>query len=83
MKLEEAKRVIEEYGYKVQEVEALKGSCMVQGLSIGEGTVRPTVYASAIKDMDDGSIIDVGKIDIADRYFYCPVRLNVCTALAQ
>lgn len=57
MKLEEAKRVIEESGYKVQEVEALKGSCMVQGLSIGEGTVRPTVYASVIKDMDEQELL--------------------------
>lgn len=57
MKLEEAKRVIEESGYKVQEVEALKGSCIVQGLSIGEGTVRPTVYASVIKDMDEQELL--------------------------
>lgn len=57
MKLEEAKRVIEESGFKVQEVEALKGSCLVQGLSIGEGTIRPTVYASVIEDMDEQELL--------------------------
>lgn len=38
-------------------MEALKGSCKVQGLSIGEGTVRPTVYASVIKDMDEQELL--------------------------
>ena len=57
MNITEAKRVIGESGFKVQEVEALKGSCMVQGLSIGEGSVRPTVYESGIKDMDEHELI--------------------------
>ena len=57
MNITEAKRVIEESGFKVQEVEALKGSCMVQGLSIGEGTVRPTIYANAVENMDKQELL--------------------------
>lgn len=59
MMLEEAKRVIGEAGFKVKEVEALKGSCMVKGLSVGEGPVRPTIYAKTIEDMDERELLNL------------------------
>lgn len=59
MLLEEAKRVIGDAGFPVKEVEAMKGSCMVKGLSIGEGTVRPTIYAKTIEDMDERDLLNL------------------------
>lgn len=61
MLLAEAKKVMEEAGIKVQTVDALKGSCKVQGLSIGDGRIRPTLYASSIETMDEAELIEFAR----------------------
>ena len=48
---------IKEAGIKVEETETLKGSCMVPGLSIGEGNIRPTIYENSIKNMDSTELM--------------------------
>ena len=64
MLLAEAKKVMEEAGIKVQKVEALKGSCKVQGLSIGDGRIRPTLYASSIEAMDEAELVEFARRSI-------------------
>lgn len=59
MLLAEAKRVIGDAGFKVKEVEALKGSCKVKGLSIGDGAVRPTIYSQTVEDMDEQELLNL------------------------
>ncbi len=61
MLLTQAKSIIENAGIKVTEVEMLKGSCKTQGLSIGEGTVRPTIYAPTVADMNESELIRFAK----------------------
>lgn len=57
MLLTEAKAVIENAGFVVNEVETLKGSCIIPGLSIGEGSVKPTIYGRTVADMDEKELL--------------------------
>ena len=57
MTLEEAKRTLENAGIKVQEVDTLKGSCKVAGLSLGEGPVRPTLYDQTVEEMTEEELV--------------------------
>lgn len=57
MMLEEAKRTLENAGIKVQEVDTLKGSCKVAGLSLGEGPVRPTLYGQTVEEMTEEELV--------------------------
>ncbi len=59
MNMAEAKKVIMDAGIKVRDVETLKGSCKVQGLSVGEGSIRPTLYEKTIEDLDEIELIDL------------------------
>ena len=53
MMMAQAKEVIERNGIEVEEVEALKGSCRVQGLTVGSGRVKPTLYQKMLEDVED------------------------------
>ncbi len=57
MMLNEAKRTLENAGIKVQEVDTLKGSCKVAGLSLGEGPVRPTLYGQTVEEMTEEELV--------------------------
>ncbi len=61
MTLEKSREVLENAGFKVEEVEALKGSCKVKGLSIGEGSIRPTLYGENVKEMDEEELISLAR----------------------
>ena len=57
MTLTESKRVLENAGIKVQEVDTMKGSCKVPGLSLGEGSVRPTLYGQTVAEMTEEELV--------------------------
>lgn len=57
MNLTEAKEVLEKNGMEVKLVDAMKGSCIVQGLSIGDGMIKPTLYEPGIADMTEEELI--------------------------
>lgn len=61
MTLEKSKEVLENAGFRVDEVEALKGSCKVKGLSIGEGKIRPTLYWDNVKELDEEELISLAR----------------------
>ncbi len=58
MNLSTAKKVLEENGIEVTQMDTLKGSCRVSGLSIGSGSVKPTIYNHTIKDMGKDQLLD-------------------------
>lgn len=58
MKLREAKRIIEGAGIMVRDVETMKGSCRVPGISIGDGQICPTLYGQTIEDMDESELLE-------------------------
>lgn len=53
MMMAQAKEVIERHGIEVEEVEALKGSCKVRGLTVGSGRIKPTLYQNMFEDVED------------------------------
>ena len=53
MMMAQAKEVIERNGIEVEEVEALKGSCKVKGLTVGSGRIKPTLYQKMFEDVED------------------------------
>lgn len=57
MLLNEAKKVLENAGITVQETEVLKGSVRMEGLTLGEGPIRPTIYEPSISNMDEKELI--------------------------
>ena len=57
MMLNDAKKTLENAGIKVQEVDTLKGSCKVAGLSLGEGPVRPTLYGQTVEEMTEEELV--------------------------
>ncbi len=58
MFLEDAKKVMRKEGIAFTEVETLKGSCKAKGLSVGEGSVRPTIYEKSISEMCESDFLD-------------------------
>ena len=61
MTLEKSREVLEDAGFKVEEVEALKGSVKVKGLSIGEGSIRPTLYGENLRELDEEELISLAR----------------------
>lgn len=57
MILKEAKRTLENAGIRVQEVDTLKGSVKVAGLSLGDGPVRPTLYGQTVEEMTEEELV--------------------------
>ncbi len=52
MELLKTKEILEENGYTCEEVETLKGSCLVKGLTIGSGQIKPTIYATTVENIE-------------------------------
>ncbi len=52
MKLSEAKKVLEDNGYTVEEQEVRKNGQLMNALTIGDGAVRPSIYEKTVENME-------------------------------
>lgn len=60
MNINKIAEIIEEKGYKAVVHEVAKGSTVKMGISLGEGTVRPTIYPDQFEafELSDDEIAD-------------------------
>lgn len=52
MKMKEVKNVLSANGISYEERQIMKGSCMVDALSVGEGSIRPSIYERSVEDIE-------------------------------